>query len=923
VIGQTLGPYRVLAKLGEGGMGEVYSAADTRLSRTVAIKVLPPTWAENAEMKQRFDREARTIASLSDPRICALHDIGHHDGIDFLVMEYLEGETLAARIARGPIAIDEALQIAIAIAGALDIAHRQGVVHRDLKPSNVMLTAGGAKLLDFGLAKAAQASAPAGRELSSPGTVLGTLQYMAPEQLEGAEADARTDIFALGVVIHEMVTGKKAFEGKSRVLLMSAIATSQPPSLSLANASTPRELEHIVATCLAKDPADRWQTVRDVLGELQALAEGDTDAGPMHPAAAFSRTRTQLYRGLAAGALLIGIALSALALLYVRGEAAPAELRFRVPLQLTAQPGTVGLPPTASGANFGLSSFAVSPDGRAVAFVARQTGAEPFMLFVRPIGAVAPQSLTTADGVSQPFWSPDSRSIAFVAGGRLKKIAASGGPPQDLAAVSDFSGGAWNRDGVIIFGSSKGIQRLPAEGGTPEALTSPEAPETGHYWPSFLPDGQHYLYTAWSADASQRAIYAGRVGAKDRVRVLAAESNAVYAGNGYLLFHRGKALYAQSFDAKALTLSGEPSRVADELSFDEGDGRGHFAVSPNGVLTYFENRSGVGTVGTPEVVEWHLAWATRTGQVLERPGASASYRGVEVSPDTKRIALHRHEAAGGDIWIVEPSGSETRLTWDAAQHNSSPIWSPDGRDIVFTSLRNGKSGLYRKRSDGSATEELVIESDLLKAPMSWSPDGKSIVFWLQDPKTNGDLWLLSLADKKAAPLINSPYSETHAQISPDGKWIAYTSDSVGKRREIHVQPFPTGDGRWQISDGGGDWPRWRRDSKELYYHSLGTTANPQTPGTNAFVGPVYAVSVNGAGGAFEHTAPKAIVNLRAVSIAHNGGDYHTYAVSPDGQRFLYFQFVIPTAAAAAPVAGPDHTVGLMVATNWQGALRQR
>jgi Tol biopolymer transport system component len=911
VIGKTLGPYQILEKLGEGGMGEVYTATDSRLNRTVAIKVLPPHWAENAEMKQRFEREARTIASLSDPRICTLHDIGHEAGVDFLVMEYLEGETLAARIARGPIGIEEAVRIAIAIAGALDVAHRQGVVHRDLKPSNVMLTSGGAKLLDFGLAKAAPGSAPGSRDLSAPGMVLGTLQYMAPEQLEGVEADVRTDIFALGVLIHEMVTGKKAFEAKSRVLLMSAIATAQPPPLALANASTPSELQHIVEVCMAKDPADRWQTVRDVLGELQALADGEPDADSFPPAGLPSRARSPLYRGLAAAALLIGLAMSVPALLYVRGEAAPAELRFRVPLQLTSQPGTVGLPPTASGANFGLSSFSVSPDGRSLAFVARQTGAEPFMLFVRPIGAVVPQPLTTADGRSHPFWSPDGRSIAFVVGGRLKKIAASGGPPQDLAAVSDFSGGSWNREGVIIFGSSKGIQRVPAEGGTPEIISAPEPPETAYFWPSFLPDGQHYLYTAWSADVPSRAIYAGLLGSKDRVRVVAAESNAAYTDSGFLLFHRGQALYAQAFDPKALALSGEPSRVADEVSFDDEDGRGHFAVSSSGVLAYFENRAGGVNVGASgELAEWHLAWAGRSGQVLDRPGPAAAFRGVEVSPDTKRIAFHRHEASGGDIWIVEPSGSETRLTWDAAQHNSSPVWSPDGRDIVFSSLRSGKSGLYKKRSDGSAAEELLIESDQVKAPMSWSPDGKSIVYSVQDPKTSGDLWVLTLADKKATPLVNSPFTETHAQISPDGKWIAYTSDSVGKRREIHVQPFPSGEG-----------PRWRGDGRELFYHSIGPTANPQTPGNPIFVGPVYAVTVNGLGGTFEHAAPKPILNLRAIGIPHSGGDYHTYAVSPDGQRFLYLQFVVPTTAAASTeTTTPDHTSGLMIATNWAASL---
>lgn len=362
--------------------------------------------------------------------------------------------------------------------------------------------------------------------------------------------------------------------------------------------------------------------------------------------------------------------------------------------------------------------------------------------------------------------------------------------------------------------------------------------------------------------------------------------------------------------------------MADEVSFGEGDGRGHFSVSASGVLAYFENSGASGNVGAQsDTAEWHLAWAGPTGQVMERPGPPGIYRGVEVSPDMKRIAVHRHEPAGGDIWIVEPSGSETRLTFDAAQHNASPVWSPDGRDLVYSSLRTGKWGLYRKRSDGSSTEELLIESELPKAPMSWSTDGTRIVFGVQDPKTKGDLWVFSLADKKAVPLANTPFIETHAQISPDGKWIAYSSDLVGNRREIHVRPFPSGAGQWQISDAGGDWPRWRNDGKALYYHSIGGVATPQSPGNATFVGPVYAVTVNGAGSSFEHAAPRAILNMRALNLPHAGIDYHTYAIAPDGQRFLYYQFVV-AAAAAAQSSGLDHPSGLVVATNWESGLKK-
>ena len=745
---------------------------------------------------------------------------------------------------------------------------------------------------------------------------------MAPEQLEGAEADARSDIFALGVIFHEMVTGKKVFDAKSRVLLMSAIATQHPPPLAHANPATPPELEHIIETCIAKDPADRWQTARDVLGELQAVADGTTDTETSGSLMQSAGSNPRLYRGMAAAALLAAVGVSTPAMLYLRGEAAPPEVRFRVPIQVTAQPQTVNITGVGAGALFGLSSFAVSPDGRSLAFVARGNGAEPFTLYVRPIGAVVAQSLTTTDaGAVQPFWSPDGRTIAFVSAGRLRKIAASGGAPQDLCAVTNFYGGTWNRDNVIVFGSQSGLFRVPAEGGTPEAITSLDGTETGHFWPSFLPDGRRLLYTASSADPSARAVYAAELGKKERTRVLTAESNALYSGTGHLLFHRGKAVFAQAFDANSLALSGEPVRVADEVTFQE-DGRAHFSVSPTGALAYFENRGTGGNQGQQaESAEWHLAWASRTGQLLARPGRGGTYRGAELSPDGSRVALHRHEADGGDIWIVEPSGSETRLTWTAAQHNSSPIWSPDGRDITYSSLRDGKSGLYRKRADGSGAEELLFESDAPKAPMSWSPDGRSIVFGVQDQKTKGDLWLLTLSDKKAVPLVSTPALETHAQISPDGKWLAYSSDSVGNRREIHVQPFPAGAGRWQVSDAGGDWPRWRKDGRELYYHSIGPIANPQLAANPVFIGPVSAVAVNGAGASFEHAAPKPLLNLRVINLPHSHGDYHSWSVSADGQRFMYFQFVVPNAATAQAVV-PDHVSGLVVALNWEGALKK-
>ena len=400
----------------------------------------------------------------------------------------------------------------------------------------------------------------------------------------------------------------------------------------------------------------------------------------------------------------------------------------------------------------------------------------------------------------------------MVTHGKVKKIEASGGPPQDICDGAGIFGATWSREGVILLGSSTGLLRVSAEGGKPEPVTTLEQGDSGHYWPHFLPDDRHYLYTAWNEEASKRAVLVGVLGGKEKTRVVAAESNAAYSEPGFLLFRRGNAVYAQPFNWTKPVLSGEPARVADEISFVSSNGWTDFSASPGGVLAYFQDAGGVGASNS---AEWQLAWADRGGRVLETPGPPAVYRGVEVSPDGKRIAVHREDSKGGDIIVLEPRGSTTSLTFDASHHNSSPVWSPKGDRIVYSALEKGKWGLYQVLSSGSGTEELLYESESPKAPMSWSPDGQRIVFWTLDPKNGGDLWVLPLeGDKKPVPLIATPNNETHGQISPDGKWIAYTSNSTG-RNEIYVQPFPTGSGRYQVSFHGGDWPRWRGTARSF------------------------------------------------------------------------------------------------------------
>ena len=925
--GTRLGPYEILGAIGAGGMGEVYKARDTRLDRIVAIKVLPPEWVSDSIAKERFDREALTIASLKHPHICVLHDVGSQDGVGFLVMEYLEGETLTDRLTRGPLPLPEALGVAIAIGDALDKAHRQGIIHRDLKPSNVMLTTSGPKLLDFGLAKS-QAPLPAATSFTMPGTILGTMQYMAPEQLDGVDADRRTDIFAFGVVVHEMVTGKKAFEGKSQVLLISAIATASPPPLSLAQPETPAALDDLVKACLEKDPADRWQDARDVVAELRWIAEGGGDSDLAGSANRKATTRAWLRRAAYAVAAAV-LVLSWPGYLYLRSAPAPEEVRFRVPRNLTAQPNeTQGANNLSGGAaSFSRSDSAISPDGRLIVFAARPALADAMALYVRPVGAVTPQRLDGTDDATRPFWSPDGRSIAFVSRGKLKKVLAAGSRPQDICDVPEFSGGTWNREGTILFGSASGLYRVSDQGGAPAAVTTIDTSESGHFWPHFLPDGRQFLFLSKSGDASKSGVYVAALDSTDRTRVLAVDSNAVYTEPGVLVFERAGTVFAQPFDAETRVLSGEPSRIADEVSFESAIGKGDFDVSGNGVLIYYVSTTGSGAIGE-EAFEFQLQWADRSAQPLGSVGPKGIYRGVEISPNGLRVAVHRHDGTGGDLWVMEPPPqSPKRITFDATQDNSSPIWSPEGDRIVFTSKRNDKLGLYVTRSDGSGTDgELLFESELPKAAMSWPSDGTRLVFWMHDPKTLGDIWILPMdGDRKPVPFLASSRNETHPQVSPDGKWIAYTSELTG-RKEVYVQPFPTGTGRWQISPDaglGGDWPRWRNDSQELYYHSLGNagTYGPWTNG-NAILGPIYAASIKAISGSIEAGTPKEVIRALALRFAHPGSDYHTYAVSPDGQRFLSYQRILTNASSAAQIVPEVPIPGLTVAMHWVDKIKK-
>jgi eukaryotic-like serine/threonine-protein kinase len=911
--GTRLGPYEIQSLLGAGGMGEVYRARDTRLDRIVAIKVLTQQLADEALHRERFEREARAVAALSHPHICALYDVGEATDPQpsrqsalptlFLVMEYLEGETLAARLERGALPIAQAITDAASIADALDKAHRRGVVHRDLKPGNVMLTRTGIKLLDFGLARlnrqspsqaASRVSAlpTAAGDLTAQGTILGTFQYMAPEQLEGGDADARTDIFALGAVLYEMVTGRRAFEGKSQAGLIGAILEREPPAISAQQPMSPPALDAIVRRCLAKDPADRWQSAGDLGAALSALRDPERGAAVsplasrLDPSRLTSRSR-RFWIGMAA---LLGVTTIALLAILIARRESPAILdamRFSI-----APPGSgIFQTPLLSGSAAPVGGT-ISPDGRTLAFTATNASGK-VLLWVRPLDSLDARSLAGTEDAALPFWSPDSQSIGFFAPGKLKRVDINGGSLQVLCDVARGRGGSWNRDGVIIFaaGLATGLSRIAATGGEPQPITALRNGQLSHRFPYFLPDGRRYLYYGEGARADDTGIFAAALNDDSHQRLATADSAAVYASTGHLLFVRQGTLFAQPFDAVRLSTSGDPVPLAESVP-SEGTAAA-FSVSDTGVLTY---RSGL--------ADDQFGWYDRTGKLLGTIGPPGHYRGVELSPDGNRIAVHRHDGNGGDIWAVESSGALTRLTFDASQDNSSPTWSPDGRQIAFGSRRNGKWGLYRKRADGSTEDELLAESDAPRAPSDWSPDGKYLVYWLIGTP---DQWSLPLGTTHAQPIpvTGSRFVVNHAQLSPNGRWIAYASNQNGAL-QIYVRPFPSGEGVWLVSAGAGVMPRWSPTGRELFYL------------TSYDAGMLMSVSVQTNRNTFVASMPRELFGAGMITPPHSTAInvYHTYAVSPDGQRFL-----IPrsTSTLRSSEAAPTP---ITLVLNWTTLLRR-
>ena len=877
--GTMLGPYEILAQIGAGGMGEVYKARDTRLERIVAIKVLPAHLAGNAELRERLKREAETIANLQHPNICVLYDIGDQNGTQYLVMEYLEGESLATRLLKGPLPLDQVLRCSIEISDALDKAHRKGFTHRDIKPANIMITKAGSKILDFGLAKLKQEAAPpdirlselptAPRALTGQGTILGTLQYMAPEQIEGKidELDGRTDIFSFGATVYEMATAKKAFEGKSQASLIGSIMNAQPPSISSVQPMSPPALDRVVKTCLEKAPEDRWQTAHDLWLQLQWIAEGGSQAGIPAPVVAHRKRRERV--GWIAAAVLL-IATAALAFIHFRET--PPEVR---PARFFV------LPPEKASFATAPQLLSISPDGTKLVFQARTVGG-PNQLWVRPLDSLTAQPLPGTEGATQQFWSWDSRSVAFYQQGKLKKIDVAGGPAQTLCDVTGNAHGSWSREGVLLLTSGGIVQRISAAGGAPTPVTTIDKSqgETEHLWPHFLPDGKHFLYLALNQSLEKSAIRLSSLDSKESKLLLYAQSFAEYApppdakalGStpGYLLYQRDGTLMAQAFDADSLELTGEAFPVVENVQINQSNGRVAFSVSENGVLAY---HSGGG-------LNTQLVWFDRSGKELGRIGELDGVISPKLSPDGKQVAVTRSTGSGspGDVWVFDLArNTQTRLTFDAAD-DSVPLWSPDGSRILFTSTRSNSFGLYQKNSNGIGAEEPLLKAGYGMVPEDWSLDGRFLAY-MGTEAGNRDLLVLPLAGdpgnagaegRKPATFLKTEFSERHAQFSPDGRWMAYTSNESGTY-QIYVQNFPAGSGKWQVSTAGGVQPRWRHDGKELFYLTED--------------GKLMAVSVK-AGATFEAGTPALLFQTKTYGLGVSGIYSQQYDVTADGQRFL-------------------------------------
>ena len=816
--GTRLGPYEVVAKLGEGGMGEVYRARDLRLERTVAIKVLPQLVRDDPERRERFEREARAVAALNHPNICTLHDIGHDSGLDFLVMELVEGETLQKRLERGAMPLDQALRTAAELASALDRAHRHGIVHRDVKPGNVILTKTGAKLLDFGLAKlrAPVASnettlATQRADVTAHGTILGTIQYMAPEQLEGDEADARSDIFALGAVLFEMVTGRKAFEGKGQASVIAAILSSTPPGLRKLQPLAPASLERIVQSCLAKDPDERWQAAGDLARELQWIA--GQPASSVTPEHSMQRPLVLAAAGFVAGGLIVGALLWSLRT--VPRSATPSAMHLQVDLApaealLGAQPGEL------TGARRpSRTAIALSPDGRFLVFAGVRGKTQ--QLFLQSLSGHEATPIPGTEGADTPFFSPDGRWIGFWGAEKLRKVPVDGGPVVDLCDTPTIRAAHWGPNDTIVFAQG-GIKRVSAAGGsvTPVTTLSTARLESQHSTPFVLPGGRALLYTAiHSSVASDTSVLVRWLDTGNEEVLLENAADARYVPTGHIVFARTGTLVAAPFDLGTLKITGGQVGILDSVmqslnatNTDRMTGAAQFTFSDTGHLAYVS-----GGIYRDDANQ--LVWLDRAGNRTTLPAPTMPYQTVRLSPDERQVAA-RTSGLDSALVIYDPTrgGVPSRLRFDGRP--TFFIWTRDGKSIVFSGSASGPASLYVIAADGGTPAERLTTSEFTQYPSSWSADGNDLIFVENHPETRQNVMALSMRDRRIRPLLAERFREQFPEMSPDGQWLAYASDESGEL-EVYVRPYPALDKRIRVSLNGGNSPLWTRGGSELIY----------------------------------------------------------------------------------------------------------
>jgi serine/threonine protein kinase/Tol biopolymer transport system component len=889
VPGTRLGPYEIVAAIGAGGMGEVYRARDPRLGRDVAIKVLPAAFSADPDRLARFEQEARAAAALNHANILAVYDIGTHEGAPYIVSELLEGASLRERLAAGALPARKAIEYAVQIAHGLAAAHEKGIVHRDLKPENVFVTSDGrVKILDFGLAKLTQTEPslagasvlPTTPPQTTPGTVLGTTGYMSPEQVRGREADPRSDIFAFGASLYEMLAGRRAFGGETTMDAMSAILKEHPSDLPLAERHIPPALARIVDRCLEKDPSSRFQSTRDLAFALEAMTS-TSDSRFVETALAGSRPsvpdRSRLIAWAVAG--ICAVAAATIGFVHFReARVTPPSVRFQI------------TPPGVSSAGM----LALSPDGRNLAFVTNNGG--PYQLWVRAMNSLETRALPGTDDAAYPFWSPDGTSLGFFAQGKLKKIAIAGGPAQTLCDATNGRGGSWSRDGVIVFspGPTSPILRVSASGGvaTPVTQLRDNGSGAGHRFPAFLPDGNHFLYNAGSDMPEAAGLYLGSLDGASGVRILPDQTNGLYVPafepgtSGHLVYRREDTLMAQPFDLRTLRTAGDTFPVVEHVPNGGNVGFGAFAVSPNGTLVFgsgdiFSNRQ--------------MVWMDRAGKRLDAVTKTlALVEAPAISPDQRTVAVQISTGSQTEIWLQDLQRNViSRFTFGPG-FNRRPVWAPEGKRVAFAyqGLTSYSGEIHLKGSSGGGQDELLLQGGVNAAPVDWSSDLHWIAFEQQGQKTGVDLWLLPLeGNRKPIPYLQTSFDEASAKFAPGlggpARWMAYQSNESGQN-QVYVQSIPPG-AKYQISTSGGAQPRWRADGKELYYLSTDQK--------------LMAVPI-ALGASVEPGTPQPLFSNAGIS---------GFAPSPDGQRFLVN---VP--------AGGDVTVAppITVVLNWTATLQK-